>query len=60
MDRLISAIKEKGYATVGLADHQVLFGVPEFATLTKKNHLQSIVGIDIVYPKMLVTFFAVN
>jgi DNA polymerase III alpha subunit len=60
MDRLISAIKEKGYSTVGLADHQVLFGVPEFATLTKKHQIQSIIGIDIVYPKMLVTFFAVN
>ena len=60
MDRLISALKEKGYATAGLADHQVLFGVPEFATLSKKNQIQSIIGIDIVYPKMLVTFFAVN
>ena len=60
MDRLISAIKEKNYSTVGLADHQVLFGVPEFATLSKKNQIQSVIGIDIVYPKMLVTFFAVN
>ena len=58
MDRLIFAIKEKGYTTAGLADHQVLFGVPEFATLTKKNQIQSIVGLDIVYPEMLVTFFA--
>ena len=58
MDRLISAIKEKGYGTVGLADHQVLFGVPEFSTLTKKNQIQSIIGLDIIYPEMLVTFFA--
>jgi DNA polymerase-3 subunit alpha len=60
MDRLISAIKEKGYSSVGLADHQVLFGVPEFATLSKKHSIQSIIGLDIVYSKMLVTFFAVN
>ena len=60
MDRLVSAIKEKGYSTVGLADHQVLYGVPEFATLSKKHQIQSIIGIDIVYPKMLVTFLAVN
>ena len=58
MDRLISALKEKHYTVAGLADHQVLFGVPEFATLTKKNKIQSLIGIDIVYPKLLVTFFA--
>ncbi len=60
MDRLISSLKEKQYNIAGLADYQVLFGIPEFATLTKKNQIQSIIGIDIAYQKMLVTFFAKN
>ncbi|MFZ9196964.1 MAG: DNA polymerase III subunit alpha [Bacilli bacterium] len=60
MDRLISSLKEKQYSIAGLADYQVLFGVPEFATLTKKNQIQSIIGLDIAYSKMLVTFFAKN
>lgn len=60
MDRLISSLKEKQYSVAGLADHQVLFGIPEFATLTKKNQIESIIGIDIAYQKMLVTFFAKN
>ena len=60
MDRLLSSLKEKQYSVAGLADYQVLFGVPEFATLTKKNQIQSIIGIDIAYAKMLVTFFAKN
>lgn len=58
MDRLLTALKDKGYTAAGLADHQVLFGVPEFSTLSKKNQLQSLIGIDIVFAKMLVTFFA--
>jgi DNA polymerase III subunit alpha len=58
MDRLLSALKEKGYSTAGLADHQVLFGIPDFATQSKKLQRQAIVGIDILFPQMLVTFFA--
>lgn len=58
MDRLFTALKEKGYPTAGLADHQVLFGLPEFATLSKKLKRQAILGIDIQFAHMLVTFFA--
>jgi DNA polymerase III subunit alpha len=58
MDRLLAALKEKGYQTAGLADYQVLYGVPEFATLCKKYHRQSLIGIDIKFKQMLVTFFA--
>lgn len=60
MDRLILSLKEKQYSIAGLADYQVLFGIPEFATLTKKKQIQSIVGMDIAYAKLLVTFFAKN
>lgn len=58
MDRLISAIKEKGYSSAGITDYQVLFGVPEFATLAKKNQIQSIIGIDVRFSDMFVTFYA--
>jgi len=58
MDRLLIALKEKGYQTAGLADHHVLFGIPEFATQSKKLQRQAIIGIDIQFKQMLVTFFA--
>ena len=58
LDRLFSSLKEKNYNVCALTDLHVLYGLPEFFTLAKKNNVTPLAGIDIRLDDMLITFFA--
>jgi DNA polymerase-3 subunit alpha len=58
IDRLISALKEKGYTSAALTDKNVLFGIPDFFTLAKKQGITPLAGIDIVFENFALTLFA--
>jgi DNA polymerase III subunit alpha len=58
LDRLFSSLKEKNYNVCAITDLHVLYGLPEFFTLAKKNSVTPLAGIDIRLDDLLVTFFA--
>lgn len=58
LDRLFSSLKEKNYSVCAMTDLHVLYGIPEFFTLAKKNNVTPLAGIDIHLDDILVTFFA--
>jgi DNA polymerase-3 subunit alpha len=58
IDRLISALKEKGYTSAALTDKNVLFGIPDFFTLAKKQGITPLAGLDILFENFALTLFA--
>lgn len=58
LDRLFSSLKEKNYNVCAITDLHVLYGLPEFFTLAKKNNITPLAGIDIRLDDLLITFFA--
>ena len=58
LDRLFLSLKEKDFTSCAITDVHVLFGVPEFFTLAKKNHITPLAGMDIHTKDFVLTFFA--
>ncbi len=58
IDRLVLALKEKGYTSAALTDKNILFGIPDFFTLAKKQGITPLAGIDIVFDNFALTLLA--
>jgi DNA polymerase III subunit alpha len=58
LEKLFLSLKEKGYESAAITDFEVLYGVPEFFTLARKQHVLPLAGLDLYIHDMLVTFFA--
>lgn len=46
MDRLCERVKNLGQSAVAITDHGNIFGLPDFAAITKKNGLKGILGCE--------------
>ena len=57
---LFKMAKDCGYEELGLADLNVMYGVPEFIEYAKENNIFPIVGMDIKCEKYFFTFFVQN
>jgi len=60
MDRLVSSLRKKQYQAAGLTDKNVMFGIPEFVSLTQKYGIKPVVGMDVEINGDLFTLFAKN
>ena len=57
---LFEMAKECGYEELGLADLNVMYGVPEFISYAKKYNIKPIIGMDIKCEKYFFSLFVKN
>lgn len=60
MERLCSALHKKNYVAAALTDHNVMFGIPEFVSLSQKQGIKPIVGMDVDADGALLSLYAKN
>jgi len=48
IERLLLSLKEHQFTTAAISDIDVLFGVPEFFTLAKKQSIKPVIGLDLL------------
>lgn len=60
VDDYVLALKKRGYNIAGLSDFSYFFGQPRFFKIAKENGLKPLLGIDLIYDNILLTFYPKN
>ena len=56
----LNAVEKRGHSSAGLSDLNFLYGLPSFVKLAKQKKIKPLVGVDLVYQDLLLTFYPLN
>ena len=60
LERLFDVAQKYNYAYLGITDFDVMYGIPEFNALAKKNNIKPIFGVDLKVDENRISLFVKN